>query len=214
MGGEQWEATLDRILELTVLLSRDMADSLAGQRLTESRAHLVWQLQQRGPCTQATLAAALHVTPRTITALVDGLVETGFVTREPHPSDRRATLVTFTKRGSATAQALVDDHRRLARQLFADLPDDTFENFDAGLLHVITQFRGVLAERAGVQLRFSTVRDPCSATFNAKALHRLGLRPPDILLKFPPHRAALCLRKDQRVRLSAGRRPGARAAPG
>ncbi len=142
------------MLELTVLLSRDMADSLPRQGLTESRAHLVWQLQQRGPCTQATLAADLHVTPRTITALVDGLADTGFVTREPHPSDRRATLVTFTERGRATAQALVHSHRRLARQLFADLPDDAFESFDAGLLHVITRFRGVLAERASGQLSF------------------------------------------------------------
>jgi DNA-binding MarR family transcriptional regulator len=149
MRGERREATLDRILELTVLISRDMAESLARQGLTESRAHLVWQLQQRGPCTQATLAADLHVTPRTITALVDALAETGFVTREPHPSDRRATLVTFTAAGRATAQALADSHRRLAGQLFADLPDEVFEDFDAGLAHVITRFRGVLAVQPG-----------------------------------------------------------------
>ena len=145
MRAEQWEATLDRILELTVLLGHDMADFLAREGLTESRVHLLWQLAQRGPCTQRTLAADLHVTPRTITALVDGLVATGFVTREPHPSDRRATLVTFTERGHTTAQALLDDHRRLARQLFADMPDDGFDGFDAGLLHVLTRLRGALA---------------------------------------------------------------------
>jgi DNA-binding MarR family transcriptional regulator len=147
MRAEQREATLDRVLELTVLLGRDAADSLAREGLTEARAHLVWQLQQRGPCTQATLAADLGVTPRAITALVDGLVATGFVTREPHPSDRRATLVTFTERGRATAQALVDSHRRLARQLFAGLPDDVFDGFDAGLLHVLTRFRSVLGRK-------------------------------------------------------------------
>lgn len=144
---ERWEAALDRVLELTVLLGRDMTDSLAREGLTESRAHLLWQLQQRGPCTQRTLAADLHVTPRAITALVDGLASTGFVTREPHPSDRRATLVTFTERGRATAQALRDGHVRLARQVFAGLPDDAFDNFDAGLLHVLTQLRGVLASQ-------------------------------------------------------------------
>ena len=89
---------------------------LAGAGLTESRVHLLWQLQQRGPCTQRTLAADLGVTPRAITALVDGLVATGFVTRETHPSDRRATLVTFTEQGRTAARALLDDHRRLARQ--------------------------------------------------------------------------------------------------
>jgi DNA-binding MarR family transcriptional regulator len=145
MRAERWEATLDRILELTVLLGRDMADFLAREGLTESRVHLLWQLQQRGPCTQRTLAADLHVTPRTITALVDGLADTGFVTREPHPSDRRATLVTFTERGHATAQALLDDHRRLARQLFGGMPDDAFDGFDAGLLRVLTRLRDVLA---------------------------------------------------------------------
>jgi len=142
---ERWEAALDRVLELTVLLNRDMTDSLAREGLTESRAHLLWQLQQRGPCTQATLASDLHVTPRAITALVDGLTASGIVTREPHPSDRRATLVTFTERGRATAQALRDGHVRLARQLFAGLPDDAFDDFDSGLLHVLTQLRSVLA---------------------------------------------------------------------
>lgn len=145
MHNERWEAALDRVLELTVLLGQDMTDSLAHEGLTESRAHLLWQLQQRGPCIQRTLAADMHVTPRTITALVDGLVATGFVTREPHPSDRRATLVTFTERGRTTAQALLDGHRRLARQLFADLPDDAFDGLDAGLLHVLARLRSVLA---------------------------------------------------------------------
>jgi DNA-binding MarR family transcriptional regulator len=145
MSAERWEATLGRVLELTVLLGRDAADSLAREGLTESRAHLVWQLQRRGPCTQAALAADLHVTPRTITALVDALAATGLVTREPHPSDRRATLVTFTERGRAAGQALVDSYQRLARELFADLPGDVFDGFDAGLAHVLTQFRGVLA---------------------------------------------------------------------
>jgi DNA-binding MarR family transcriptional regulator len=74
-------------------------------------------------------------------------VDTGFVTREPHPTDRRATLVTFTGRGRVTAQSLVDGHRRLARQLFADLPPDVFDGFDAGLFHVLTRFRAVLAEK-------------------------------------------------------------------
>jgi DNA-binding MarR family transcriptional regulator len=124
-----------------------MTDSLAREGLTESRAHLLWQLQQRGPCTQRTLAAGMHVTPHAITALVDGLADTGFVTREPHPFDRRATLVTFTERGRTTAQALLDGHRRLAGQLFAGLPDDAFGGFDAGLVHVLARLRGVLAAK-------------------------------------------------------------------
>jgi DNA-binding MarR family transcriptional regulator len=130
------------VLELTVLLGRDMG--LAPQGLTESRAHAMWELQHRGPCTQRALAEALQVAPRTITTLIDGLVATGFVTREPHPSDRRATLVTFSPRGRAAAEALADGHRELARQLFEDLPAEALDGFDAGLVHVIRRLRELI----------------------------------------------------------------------
>lgn len=148
MPDDRWEAALDQLLLLTVLLGRDMADGLARIGLTEARAHLLWELQTRGPCTQRALASALHVTPRAITALVDGLVETGFVTREPCPADRRAILVTFTELGRTTAQALADGHRELARQLFADVPGEEFDGFDTGLSHVVDRLRTLLAEPA------------------------------------------------------------------
>jgi DNA-binding MarR family transcriptional regulator len=146
---ERWEAALDRVLLLTVLLGRDMAEGLAGMGLTEARAHLLWELRAQGPCTQRTLASALHVTPRAITALVDGLVETGFVTREPRPGDRRAFLVTFTERGRTTARALADGHRELAGHLFAGLPPEAFDGFDAGLSHVTDRLRALVGERWG-----------------------------------------------------------------
>jgi DNA-binding MarR family transcriptional regulator len=148
MRDDRWEAALDQLLLLTVLLGRDMADGLARMGLTEARAHLLWELQTRGPCTQRALASALHVTPRAITALVDGLVETGFVTREPCPADRRAILVTFTELGRTTAQTLADGHRELARQLFADLPAEEFDGFDTGLSQVVDRLRTLLAELA------------------------------------------------------------------
>lgn len=80
---------------------------------------------------------------------MDGLVSTGFVTREPHPSDRRATLVTFTPRGSAAAQRLVEGHRRLARQLFEELPIHVFDGFDDGVVHVIRVLRSLTAPESG-----------------------------------------------------------------
>src|SRR5215472_13164647 len=146
MRDDRWETTLDQVFLLTVLVSRDMTAGLARMGLTEARAHLVWELRAQGPCTQRALASALRVTPRAITALVDGLVETGFVTREPCPTDRRATLVTFTELGRSTVEAMADGHRELARQLFAGLPAEAFDGFDAGLSHVIDRLRALLSE--------------------------------------------------------------------
>lgn len=115
---------------------------------TESRAHVAWELQRRGPCTQRALADAVKVAPRTITTLIDALVETGFVSREAHPSDRRATLVTFTPRGQETARALVEGHRQLARELFEDLPAEVLDGLDVGLAQVIQRLRSLTTPAA------------------------------------------------------------------
>jgi DNA-binding MarR family transcriptional regulator len=135
---------LDRVLELAVLLGEDMTRDLARRGLTGSRAHLVWELHRLGPSTQQKLAEALGVTPRAITGLVDALADGGFVTREPHPRDRRATLVTFTKSGERAAKALERDHIELAGKLFGDMSATTFRGFMRGLDAVLERLRELL----------------------------------------------------------------------
>jgi DNA-binding MarR family transcriptional regulator len=128
---------LGQMLELVVLLNHDMTQSLARDGLTTSRVGVLWVLRQRGPTVQRDLASALQVSARTMTGLVDGLVATDFVTREPHPTDRRASLITFTKRGEATVEALERDQREFVQILFGGLPDKQFDCFAAGLTHVL-----------------------------------------------------------------------------
>jgi DNA-binding MarR family transcriptional regulator len=65
---------LDQPLELVVLLNEDMTESLAGEGLTLSRAHLLWLLHHDSATTQRALVDSLKVTPRNVTGLVDGLV--------------------------------------------------------------------------------------------------------------------------------------------
>jgi DNA-binding MarR family transcriptional regulator len=141
MARERYGAALDRILELVVSLDHDMTESLARDGLTVSRAALLWQLRQRGPTTQRVLADALQVSPRTITGLVDGLVATGFVTREPHPTDRRAILVTFTEQGTKTVEALERAHEELSQALFGGMSDEQFDCFVAGVSEVMARLR-------------------------------------------------------------------------
>jgi DNA-binding MarR family transcriptional regulator len=132
---------LGQVLELVVLLGDDMTRSLARDGLTTSRARVVWELRQRGPLTQRALADALKVRARTVTGLVDGLVATGFVTRQPHPTDRRATLVTFTEHGARIADGLDRGQVELARLLFAAMPDERFSCFVEGLGEVLARLR-------------------------------------------------------------------------
>ncbi len=134
---------LDTVLELTVVLSEDMDRGLASHGLTVSRAHLLWALRQLGPTTQRTLADALAVSPRTITGLVDGLVATGFVTREPHPTDRRATHVSFTEHGARTVAALERGYEELAQALFAGTPAGEVDRFVASIEDLVVRLRNL-----------------------------------------------------------------------
>jgi DNA-binding MarR family transcriptional regulator len=130
---------LGQVLELAVLMNDDMTRSLARDGLTVPRAHLLWELHHRGPSTQRVLAEALDVSPRNITGLVDGLVATGFVTRAPHPTDRRATLVSFTDHGARTAKAMDEGRERLAEQLFSGMSDKQFDGLVEGLSAVLAR---------------------------------------------------------------------------
>ena len=138
-------AALDRVLELALLINADMTRGLAARGLTESRTRLLWELLQRGPSTQRELADALHVSPRNVTGLVDALVATGFVSREPHPSDRRATLVRFTEHGADVARSLERDQHEFARTLFAGMPKAQLDGFVQGLDAVLDRLRALMA---------------------------------------------------------------------
>ncbi|MFC3504681.1 MarR family winged helix-turn-helix transcriptional regulator [Micromonospora krabiensis] len=138
---ERWTGALDRVLELVVVLGDDMTRGLAREGLTESRATLLWTLRRAGPVTQRDLAEALGVSARTITGLVDGLAASGFVTREPHPTDRRAFLVTFTPHGVATVEGLEQGQREFAELLFGAMPADRLDAFVAGLDDILGRLR-------------------------------------------------------------------------
>jgi DNA-binding MarR family transcriptional regulator len=132
------------VFELVLLLGADARAGLERMGLTASRAHLLLLIAEHGPSSQRELADLLEVTPRTVTALVDGLESTGFVTREPDPTDRRVARVTMTRQGQSASRAMLDGRRKLAHALLGRLPPEKFHAFDAGLRDVLEQLRVLL----------------------------------------------------------------------
>ncbi len=147
MGVDEREALLDRLFAVTALMNEDMDRGMRSLGLTPARAHVLWVVSARGPCTQRALAEELSVSARNVTGLVDALVDTGFVTRESHPSDRRATLVTPTPRGRRTADRMVREHRRFAQLLFGDLSESQLRALGSGLEQVSERLTGALRGR-------------------------------------------------------------------
>jgi len=112
------DGVLDRLFRLTIVMAEAMADDLAARGLTRARATVIAYVHAMGPITQQTLAGALRVSPRNITGLVDALEADGLAIRDPHPTDRRALLVSLTEAGRRAAVALAEDRRAFATHLF------------------------------------------------------------------------------------------------
>lgn len=144
---EEFTEALDKVLLLVSMLTTDLARFEQDSGLTSSRIHLLWVLGLTEPSTQRALARALHVTPRNVTGLVDGLVLSGHVTREPHPTDRRATLVTPTELGRRSIRDLRDRHDDLARQLFGAVPAPQLTVFLSTLEDTIAAFQRLAEEK-------------------------------------------------------------------
>ena len=129
------------MLELAVVLTEDMDTFLGQYGLSRARTHVLWVLHQQGPSTHRVLAEAIGVSAQNVTGLVDALVLGGFVTREPHPTDRRATLVTLSERGRAATEGMERDQRELTHQLFSEMPEDQFHCLLGGLDAVLGRFK-------------------------------------------------------------------------
>jgi DNA-binding MarR family transcriptional regulator len=130
-------AAFDRVVELTARLGDLMERDLGARGLNTARAEVLFVLHERGPLVQRELSQALRCTPRYVTGLVDGLQAQGWVARSPHPTDRRATLVSLTERGTAAAARMHAEREESAAALFGDVAKDDLETFVAVLDQVL-----------------------------------------------------------------------------
>lgn len=139
----------DRLIEAAVLIQDDLARSFAGGPLTVARTHLLWELRRLGPSTQQALAAALGVSPRNVTGLVDALEASDHVHRAAHPSDRRAVLVSLTRRGVRTITTMERERTELAAQLAGGVSEEDLEVVDRVLEMITTRLRTLMTPEAG-----------------------------------------------------------------
>ena len=92
------EELAERLIALTRAVGKSSARSQLGP-LSAARYDVLHTVFHTGPMQMSQVAARLHVSPRTVTDLVDGLETDGFVVRGPHPTDRRKTVLTLTEAG-------------------------------------------------------------------------------------------------------------------
>jgi DNA-binding MarR family transcriptional regulator len=114
----------------------------AGANVT--RLRLLHLVRCHGPQKMADLADSLDVTPRSVTALVDGLEAEGLVRRLAHATDRRVTLVELACDGDRVAAQMLAYRASLAT-LFTEMPEADRET----LRRLLTGLRNRMQAEAG-----------------------------------------------------------------
>lgn len=133
------DEAVSKLMWATMLMKDDLERGLVERGLTGTRAQTLWAIFHREPVTQRELAAALKVTPRNVTTLVDALEDGGFVTRKNHPIDRRATHIDLTSKGRAAVSRMKTEKLTFARNLFGNVAAPELRQFVRMLNRVIAR---------------------------------------------------------------------------
>lgn len=127
---------------LVVAAGRPIADRLnaAVQRagIADMRAPYGFVLRALAgePVGLTVLAERLGVTKQAAIKVVDEMQARGFLTRAPHPDDRRAKVLVVTDKGETVRAAALAESRRMEQELRSELGDDDVD----ALRRVLTRF--------------------------------------------------------------------------
>ena len=112
-------------------------DSRPPGGLTYPRLRVLEALHCQGPAKMKTLADALGLSARNLTAVADSLEAEGLLRRVAHPSDRRATLLELTDAGLAAADCSLVPRLVQISRVFDELSPAERDNLRATLAALV-----------------------------------------------------------------------------
>ncbi len=115
------EDLVDLFARFSRLLRTRFRASLDPLGVTPSTARALGIIVHHPDIRMSDVAEALHVSPRSVTTVVDTLVESGYVRRLDNPDDRRTVCLKVTDNGSALHQRIGELRERVAREIFDGL---------------------------------------------------------------------------------------------
>lgn len=113
-------------------------DLLTPHNITPQQFALLAFLWKQDGLSQAELAEKTEIDRTTLSGLIDRLEKQGLVTRQPHPDDRRAWLVTLTDAGRKIEATLSPLALDLRRQVSSGLAHGEYEQ----LCRLLNKLRG------------------------------------------------------------------------
>lgn len=138
-------AALDTLFELAVRLGEMTQRGLAERGLSTSQAEALVVLDREGPMVQRQMGELMRCTPRYVTTVIDALEKDGLARRNPHPTDRRATVVSLTRRGISAASRMGAERHQAAQWLLGDVSPGDLDAFVAVAAQVLERIEAAEA---------------------------------------------------------------------
>jgi DNA-binding MarR family transcriptional regulator len=111
-------------LRLAVMrLNRRLRAQRAGNTVTLTQFSALSTLKKCGPMTPGELAAKEVVQPPSMTRVIAALEEAGYVSRKPHPTDGRQSIVALTESGLGLVLADISAREAWLDKRLAELTD-------------------------------------------------------------------------------------------
>ena len=119
--------TAHELVEEMFLFGRALRMAIAVSHtdpLPQALIAVMFVLAARGECRQNELATELCITPSSLSRQISDLVDAGYVSRQPDPVDRRASLVSVTEQGEVLLQQSKDARAARLRETLAGWGED------------------------------------------------------------------------------------------
>jgi DNA-binding MarR family transcriptional regulator len=114
------------VYELSRLMRRDFDSRVQPLGLTQIQWRAIAHIARQEGCNQATLAEQLEVRPITLTRLVDRLVDSGWVVRQPDPNDRRAVRLLLTEKARPLLQTMQELSQQTREKALRGISSEEF----------------------------------------------------------------------------------------
>jgi DNA-binding MarR family transcriptional regulator len=106
------------------------------------------RLASKGPARPSAVSYHAEISPSATTELLDRLEQRGLIARSPDPSDRRATLITLTRRGDRLQREAAMEYRKFLDGVTGELTREGLVSLQKGARELRTLLERRLEQAA------------------------------------------------------------------
>jgi MarR family transcriptional regulator, organic hydroperoxide resistance regulator len=115
----------------TLHLQRQLAlKILPDKTMHPGQARCIWTISSNEGITQRDLAGLLHLSPPTVSAMLQKLEKAGVVERHTDADDQRLTRITLTEEGQALGSRLTEFHREFINATVGSMATEDQREFE------------------------------------------------------------------------------------